>query len=105
MLFGGETHCNVDYSVCVCVCGFSINRRLLGGKHVHLSHRVAKTSRRAKYSESMPFANPFYTSSGFLDDLATAAAFLHLATGSSDYLNQAKCTGNRIHTKGFSRVS
>lgn len=58
--------------------------------------RVAKTARKAKYSDSLPVANPFYTSSGFLDDLATAAASLHLATGNAAFLNEAKSTSTFI---------
>lgn len=70
--------------------------KFLSTSHSNLvptSHSVAMTTRKAKYSESMPFANPFYTSSGYLDDLATAAAFLHHATGSSTYLIQGKGRG------------
>lgn len=46
---------------------------------------------QGKYSDSVSAANPFYTSwSGFDDELASGAAWLHKATGEQSYLNKAE---------------
>ncbi len=46
---------------------------------------------RGKYSDSVSAANPFYTSwSGYGDELAAGAAWLHKATGEQSYLNKAE---------------
>ncbi|WP_253274275.1 glycoside hydrolase family 9 protein [Myxosarcina sp. GI1] len=46
---------------------------------------------RGKYSDSVPQANPFYTSfSGYADELAEGAAWLYKATGQQKYLKRAE---------------
>jgi hypothetical protein len=46
---------------------------------------------RGKYSDSVPAANPFYTSfSGYSDELAEGAAWLYKATGEQKYLDRAE---------------
>lgn len=46
---------------------------------------------QGKYSDSVSAANPFYTSwSGFGDELASGAAWLHKATGEQSYLTKAE---------------
>ena len=46
---------------------------------------------RGKYSDSVSAANPFYTSwSGYGDELASGAAWLHKATGKQSYLTKAE---------------
>ena len=46
---------------------------------------------RGKYSDSVPAANPFYTSfSGYADELAEGAAWLYKATGEQKYLDRAE---------------
>lgn len=46
---------------------------------------------RGKYSDSVPEANPFYTSfSGYADELAEGAAWLYKATGEQKYLIRAE---------------
>jgi len=46
---------------------------------------------QGKYSDSVGAANPFYTSwSGFGDELASGAAWLHKATGEQSYLTKAE---------------
>ena len=46
---------------------------------------------QGKYSDSVSAANPFYTSwSGYGDELASGAAWLHKATGEADYLTKAE---------------
>lgn len=45
---------------------------------------------RGKYSDSVPDANEFYASSGYEDELCTAAAWLYKATNQTHYLNDAK---------------
>ena len=46
---------------------------------------------QGKYSDSVPEANPFYTSvNGYRDELAWAATFLYEATGDGAYLDKAK---------------
>lgn len=46
---------------------------------------------RGKYSDSVPAANPFYTSwSGYGDELASGAAWLHKATNEQSYLTKAE---------------
>ena len=46
---------------------------------------------QGKYSDSVPAANPFYTSwSGYGDELASGAAWLHKATGEQSYLTKAE---------------
>ena len=46
---------------------------------------------QGKYSDSVPQASPFYTSwSGYGDELASGAAWLHKATGEQSYLNKAE---------------
>jgi endoglucanase len=43
-----------------------------------------------KYSDSVPQANPFYTSNGYADELAESAAWLYKATGEQQYLDRAE---------------
>ena len=46
---------------------------------------------QGKYSDSVSAANPFYTSwSGYGDELASGAAWLHKATGKQSYLTKAE---------------
>ena len=46
---------------------------------------------QGKYSDSVDAANPFYTSwSGYGDELASGAAWLHKATGEQSYLTKAE---------------
>jgi len=46
---------------------------------------------QGKYSDSVTQASPFYTSwSGYGDELASGAAWLHKATGEQSYLNKAE---------------
>jgi endoglucanase len=46
---------------------------------------------QGKYSDSVPQASPFYTSwSGYGDELASGAAWLHKATGEQSYLTKAE---------------
>ena len=46
---------------------------------------------QGKYSDSVSAANPFYTSwSGYGDELASGAAWLHKATGEQSYLTKAE---------------
>ena len=46
---------------------------------------------QGKYSDSVSAANPFYTSwSGYGDELASGAAWLHKATGQQSYLKKAE---------------
>ena len=46
---------------------------------------------QGKYSDSVPQASPFYTSwSGYGDELASGAAWLHKATGTESYLTKAE---------------
>ena len=46
---------------------------------------------RGKYSDSIPEANPFYTSfSGYADELAEGAMWLYKATGKQEYLTRAE---------------
>ncbi|BAZ46748.1 putative endoglucanase [Chondrocystis sp. NIES-4102] len=46
---------------------------------------------QGKYSDSVPQASPFYTSwSGYGDELASGAAWLHKATGDKSYLSKAE---------------
>ena len=46
---------------------------------------------QGKYSDSVPEANPYYTSvNGYRDELAWAATFLHEATGDQNYLDKAE---------------
>jgi endoglucanase len=46
---------------------------------------------QGKYSDSVSAANPFYTSwSGYGDELASGAAWLHKATGQQSYLTKAE---------------
>lgn len=46
---------------------------------------------QGKYSDSVAAANPFYTSwSGYGDELASGAAWLHKATGEQSYLTKAE---------------
>ena len=46
---------------------------------------------QGKYSDSVSAANPFYTSwSGYGDELASGAAWLHKATGKQSYLKKAE---------------
>ena len=46
---------------------------------------------QGKYSDSVPAANPFYTSwGGFGDELAEGGAWLYKATGEQSYLNKAE---------------
>ncbi len=46
---------------------------------------------QGKYSDSVGAANPFYTSwSGYGDELASGAAWLHKATGEQSYLTKAE---------------
>ena len=46
---------------------------------------------KGKYSDSVPAANPFYTSwSGYGDELAYGAASLYKATGKQEYLDKAE---------------
>ena len=46
---------------------------------------------KGKYSDSVPQASPMYTSwSGYWDELAAGAAWLHKATGESKYLTKAE---------------
>ncbi len=46
---------------------------------------------RGKYSDSVPAANPFYTSfSGYMDELAESAAWMYKATGEQQYLDKAE---------------
>lgn len=46
---------------------------------------------QGKYSDSVPEANPFYTSySGYGDELASGAAWLYKATGEQSYLTKAE---------------
>lgn len=46
---------------------------------------------KGKYSDSVNAANPFYTSwSGYGDELASGAAWLHKATGQESYLTKAE---------------
>ena len=46
---------------------------------------------RGKYSDSIPQANPFYTSaSGYADELAEGAVWLYKATGKQQYLDRAE---------------
>ena len=46
---------------------------------------------QGKYSDSVPQANPFYTSySGYGDELASGAAWMYKATGEQSYLTKAE---------------
>ena len=46
---------------------------------------------RGKYSDSVPAANPFYTSaSGYADELADGAMWMYKATGEQKYLERAE---------------
>lgn len=46
---------------------------------------------RGKYSDSIPEANPFYTSfSGYADELAEGAMWMYKATGEQQYLDRAE---------------
>ncbi|MEM7489165.1 MAG: glycoside hydrolase family 9 protein [Pseudomonadota bacterium] len=46
---------------------------------------------QGKYSDSVPEANPFYTSvNGYRDELSWAATFLYEATGDQSYLDKAE---------------
>ena len=70
-----------------------------------------------KYSDSIPAAAPFYASSGYDDDLALAATWLHLATASvngastSAYLTYAESKyasaglGDKVWALGWDDVS
>ena len=51
---------------------------------------------RGKYSDSIPQANPFYTSfSGYGDELAEGAVWMYKATGEQQYLDRAEAIFDR----------
>ena len=59
-------------------------------KNAEQLYDFAETHQGA-YSDSVAAANPFYTSwSGYGDELASGAAWLHKATGEQSYLNKAE---------------
>ena len=59
-------------------------------KNAEALYEFAETY-RGKYSDSVPAASPFYTSwSGDGDELALGGAWLHRATGNSEYLSKAE---------------
>lgn len=45
---------------------------------------------QGKYSDSVPQANPFYTSTGYFDELSEGGAWLYRATGDNQYLTKAE---------------
>ncbi|KAJ7980147.1 Endoglucanase [Quillaja saponaria] len=52
------------------------------------------TSNKGKYSDSIPAAGSFYSSSGFEDELVWAAAWLYKASGDEDAQNYIGSNGN-----------
>ncbi len=62
--------------------------------HTHtvlpLENSTAKTANKGIYSQAVPNAASFYSSSGWADDLALAAAMMYVANPSSAALTEAK---------------
>ncbi|KAL5975000.1 hypothetical protein ACLOJK_031676 [Asimina triloba] len=57
------------------------------------------SNRRGVYSDSIPVARRFYSSSGYEDELLWAAAWLHRATNNQYYLNYLASAGNMGGTR------
>ncbi len=64
-------------------------------EHAESLHRFADTH-RGKYSDSIPTASPYYTSSGYLDELAWGALWLYRATGRSEWLDEARAAYDQV---------
>lgn len=58
-------------------------------------------ARRARYSTSNPFIEPYYNSTGYYDEYIWGAAWLFCATGNSSYLSLATNPGLARNSRAF----